>query len=148
MAIVADAGAIYALYDKKDRHSTAVRRTLDHEHGIVVIPVAILGELDYLLREHLSIRAELDFIDSVLSGAFALENPTLEDLARCHELITTYRDLNLGLADAAVIATAERLEINRILTVDERDFRIVRPKSGRPFILLPSDSRSESREKK
>lgn len=141
MAIVADSGAIFALYDRKDRHHTAVRRVLDHERSLVIIPSAILGELDYLLRQHLGIQAELDFIESVMSGSFTLENLIPEDVVRCHELITTYEDLDLGLADAVVIATAERLNIERILTVDERDFRAVRPKRGRPFLLLPANGK-------
>jgi predicted nucleic acid-binding protein len=137
LAIVADSGGIFALYDRKDRHHTAVRRVLDQERSLVVIPSAVLGELDYLLRQHLGIRAEIDFIESIMSGSFTLENLMPEDVVRCHELVTTYQDL--GLADAAVIATAERLNIERILTVDERDFRAVRPRSGRPFLLLPAD---------
>jgi predicted nucleic acid-binding protein len=141
LAIVADAGAIYALYDRKDRHSAAVGRAFECERGLVVVPAVILGELDYLLREHLGVSAELDFIESVKSGAFLLENLTTEDVTRCHELITTYRDLDLGLADASVIATAERLNIDRILTVDERDFRVVRSKGGGAFVLLPADGK-------
>jgi predicted nucleic acid-binding protein len=141
LAIVADSGAIFALYDRKDRHHAAVRRVLDKEHSLVIIPSAVLGELDYLLRAHLGIQAEIDFIESVMSGSFTLENLTPEDVARCHELIKTYQDLDLGLADAAVIATAERLNIERILTVDERDFRAVRPKRGKPFVLLPADAK-------
>ena len=89
MAIVADSGAIFALYDKKDRHHTAVRRVLDQERSLVVIPAAVLGELDYLLREHLGIRAEIDFIESIMSGSFTLENLIPADVVRCHELITT-----------------------------------------------------------
>ena len=139
MAIVADSGGIYALYDRNDRHHAAVRRVLESERGVVIIPSAILGELDYLLREHLGIPAELDFLDSLISGAFTLENFTAEDLVRCRELITTYHDLDLELADAAVIATAERLNIKRILTLDERDFRGVRSKRSGPFVLLPAD---------
>jgi len=141
LAIIADSGAIFALYDKKDRHHTAVRRVLDQERSLVVIPTAVLGELDCLLREHLGIRAELDFLESILSGSFTLENLMPGDVVRCHELITTYKDLDLGLANAAVIATAERLNIERIITVDERDFRAVRPKRGRPFVLLPADGK-------
>ena len=141
MAIIADSGAIFALYDKKDRHHSAVARALVRERGLVIIPSAILGELDYLLREHLGIQAEIDFIESLISGAFTLKNLTSEDITRCHELITTYQNLDLGLADAAVIATAERLNIDRILTVDERDFRTVRSKRGRPFVRLPADAK-------
>jgi predicted nucleic acid-binding protein len=145
LAIVADSGGIFALYDKKDRHHTAVRRVLDEEHSLVVIPSAVLGELDYLLRQHLGIRAEIVFIESIMSGSFTLENLIPEDVVRCHELVTTYQDLDLGLADAAVIATAERLNIDRILTVDERDFRAVRPTSGRPFLLLPADAKLQTK---
>jgi len=38
------------------------------------------------------------------------------------------------------MATAERLNVLRILTVDERDFRAVVSRDGRPFRLLPADS--------
>jgi predicted nucleic acid-binding protein len=141
LAIIADSGAIYALYDRKDRHHAAVARALGRERGLVIIPSAILGELDYLLREHLGIKAEIDFIESLISGAFTLENLTSEDVTRCHELISTYRSLDLGLADAAVIATAERLNIDRILTIDERDFRAVRSSKGRSFVLMPADGK-------
>jgi len=40
-----------------------------------------------------------------------------------------------------VIATAERLGIRTILTVDERDFRAVRTSRGEPFVLLPADAK-------
>lgn len=101
--------------------------------------MATLGELDYLLREFLGVDAELDFLDSVLSGSFVLEPTTPADVERCREIIAQYRDLDPGLVDAAVMATAERLETDRVLTVDERDFRAVVSRSGRPFQLLPAD---------
>jgi hypothetical protein len=96
LAIVADSGAIFALYDRKDHHYKAVCRVLDKERSLVVIPSAVLGELDYLLREHLGIQAEIDFIESIMSGSFTLENLTSEDVTRCHERITMYRDLEPG----------------------------------------------------
>ena len=97
-----------------------------------------MGELDYLLREFLGIDAELDFVDDVLSGAMTLEPTTRGDIERSRELIATYRSLDIGLVDSAVIATAERLKIQRVLTVDERDFRAVKPKGG-ALTLLPAD---------
>ena len=141
MALIADSGGVYALYDASDRHHAAARAVLRKERGPFIVPMAVLGELDYLLREFLSINAELDFLEAVASGAFTLEPLTAVDVARCRELIETYRSLDLGLADSAVIATAERLGVDRILTVDERDFRAVRSKSGKPFAILPADAR-------
>lgn len=108
------------------------------ERGPIIVPTAILGELDCLLREFLGVDAELDFLDGLETGALTLESTTRADIARCRELIATYRSLDIGLVDSAVIATAERLAIRRVLTVDERDFRAVRPKGG-AFTLLPAD---------
>jgi len=140
MTTIADTGALYALYDADDQHHIAVREALERELGPIVVPTAILAELDYLLREFLGIDAELDFLGSLLEGTFVLEPVTRSDLERCRELIAKYRGLDLGLADAAVMATAERLNVLRILTVDERDFRAVVSRDGRPFHLLPADS--------
>ena len=54
-------------------------------------------------------------------------------------LVRQYRDLPLGLVDAAVAATAERLGIDRVLTVDQRHFRTVKPRGFDHFQLLPAD---------
>ena len=75
-----------------------------------------------------------------MDGAYVLIHPTADDLIRCRELIAKYRDLSLGLADASVVATAERLGIPRLLTVDVRHFRAVQPQDFTHFILLPADS--------
>ena len=130
MSLVADTGGILALHDADDRHHEAARRAVEAETGLIVVPMAILGELDYMLRELIGIDAELDLLDNLARGAYTLEPFTVADIRRCQELIATYRDLNLGIVDAAVVATAERLGIRNVLTVDERHFRAVRPKSG------------------
>jgi predicted nucleic acid-binding protein len=140
MALIADSGAIYAVYDADDRHHAAVVAVLQEDPGPVVVPAATLAEIDYLLREYLGVDAELQFLEGILQGCYLLA-PLLEpDLIRCRELIAQYRDLKLGLADASVIAAAERFRTHRILTLDERDFRAVRPRAGGAFTLLPADA--------
>jgi uncharacterized protein len=139
MSLVADSGALYALYDADDRHHEACRAALTAVRGAVVVPSALLCEVDYLLREFLGIDAELDFLESLETGAFHLEPLAPGDLARVRELIEQYRDLDLGLADASVVAAAERLRIGTILTVDQRDFRAVRHRDGSAFTLWPTD---------
>jgi len=139
VTLVADTGGLYALYDARDRNHAEARRAFESERGPVVVPVAVVPEVDYLLREKLGVDAELDFLDGLLDGAYSLDQGAERDLARCRELVATYRDLDLGYVDAAVIATAERLDTDRILTVDFRDFRAVRSATGRPFVLLPAD---------
>ena len=140
MALIADSGGIYGLYDASEKMHKAIRTAFKAEREVVIIPMPILSEIDYLLRKKLGIQAELDFIDDVRAGAFALEPCSLEDLQRARSLIEMYRDLDLGLADACVIACAERLGALRILTVDERHFRVVRTGRGKPLVLIPADA--------
>ena len=117
-----------------------IRIALEAERGPVIIPAPILSEIDYLLRVRLGIGAEIDFMDDIINGSFTVESFGHPDVVRCRALVAKYREIDLGFANAAVIATAERLQMDRILTVDERDFRVVRSKSGKPFVLLPADS--------
>lgn len=139
MNLVADTGALFALFDADDRNHVSVREVLAAETRPPIVPFAVIPEIDYLLREHLGIDAELTFIDNLRSGALALDLPPHEDLERVRVLLEQYRGLDLGFVDAAVIATAERLGVNRLLTLDQRDFRAVSPASGTPFTLLPAD---------
>jgi uncharacterized protein len=142
VALVADSGALYALYDSRDRNHRAVRKAVEEEGGAIIVPVVILGELDYLLRTRIGVVAEVRLLEGVLNGALVLESFTENDAARCRELLLKYEDLDLGLVDASVIATADRLNIRRILTVDERDFRAVRSSRGEAFVLVPGDERA------
>jgi predicted nucleic acid-binding protein len=135
-----DSGAIYGLHDRDDRHYRALRKFIVNRREDILIPSPILSEIDYLLQAKLGIAAELDFLDDIVAGVFALEPFTTQDVSRSRELVEQYSGLDIGLAEAAVIATAERLGVSRILTVDERHFRAVRGAGGKAFTLLPADA--------
>jgi uncharacterized protein len=139
VALVADSGGLYALYDASDRNHPAVRRAVEAETGPLVVPAPVLGEIDYLLRTRLGVDSELRFLEGVENGSIVVEPFTRADSVRCRTLLAKYRELDLGLADASVICVAERLGVRRILTVDERDFRAVRSNRGEPFVLAPRD---------
>jgi hypothetical protein len=141
MAIIADSGAVYGLYDRSDAFHSGIRSAIETVRDRIILPAPVLGEIDYLLRVRLGNSALLRFLEDIQEGAFAIEMVTLADLHRCAVLIAKYHDLDLGLSDASVVAIAERLGTNRILTVDQRDFRAIRSVHGRPFRLLPADLR-------
>jgi predicted nucleic acid-binding protein len=48
-----------------------------------------------------------------------------------------YADLPLGVVDAAVVATAERLGVTEVATLDRRHFTVVRPRHTPTLTLLP-----------
>jgi predicted nucleic acid-binding protein len=139
MALICDTGAVYALYDADDVHHVAAKSVVEAEPGPRFLPIILLAEIDYLLTARLGGDAALDFLQSIEVGAFTLVPPSSEDLARCRELILQYRGLKLGLADATVVATAERLEIQRLFTVDQRHFRAIQPRGLGHFVILPAD---------
>lgn len=137
MALILDSGALYAAYDADDKHHKSVLGVLRSNRPPFVVPAAILAAADYLLVEFLGVDAESKFLDAVRSGYYSLEPVARSDLDYCRRVIAQYRDLEIGLADAAVMATAERLGINRIVTLDTRDFRAVKPGRWPAFELLP-----------
>ena len=49
---------IYGLYDASERKHKAIRAAFEAEPGLVIIPMPVLSEIDYLLRKKLGIDAE------------------------------------------------------------------------------------------
>lgn len=76
------------------------------------------------------------FLGDLAAGNLISESVAASDWMRMAELVAAYRDLPLGTADASVIATAERLGIHDIATLDRRHFSVVRSRLG-DFTLLP-----------
>ena len=139
MTLVADTSAIYALYDADDYYHESIAQVVKNYLKPLILPITLLVEIDYLLLEYLGDKAELDFIESLNKGSFILEPFLAGDLKRVIEILTQYKSLKLGLADASVMAIAERVNAESILTLDQRDFRAVTSKKGKPFKLLPFD---------
>jgi predicted nucleic acid-binding protein len=136
--IVADTGAIVALIDADDEHHETLVSLYEERPAEWVLPWAILPEVDYLLAAHVSDKAQRAFLADLASGAFAVEWGSQLDVARARRICEQYKSLKLGLVDAAVMATAERLKARAIATLDVRDFGAVKI-TGAPK-LFPRDA--------
>jgi predicted nucleic acid-binding protein len=139
MAVVVDAGALYAQADADEPHHAAVAGVLQAEKASLVTSELAVAEADYLILERLGLDVELAFVEDLAAGTFVVDCLTLGELQAARELLEQYRDLRLGLADASLILLAHRYHTNRILTFDERAFRAVRPLDGGSFSVLPAD---------
>jgi predicted nucleic acid-binding protein len=73
----------------------------------------------------------------VLEGIVRLLPVEAEDHRRMRDLMKKYRMLPMDLADAALVAVAERERIRRIFTVDRRDFSLYRPAKIGKFMIVP-----------
>lgn len=136
--IVADTGALIALFDQGDRHHDAVRRVFEADPDAWVLPWAVLPEVDYLVATHLGTRAQDLWLADLAAGAFAVEWGRQDDLAEAERLCRRYKTLRLGLVDAVVMVVAQRLRATAIATLDVKHFGAVAIK-GKP-LLLPRDA--------
>jgi predicted nucleic acid-binding protein len=66
-----------------------------------------------------------------------LETPISSDFVRSSEIIRQYSDANIDFVDALIVSMAERLYVTKILTLDQRHFRMFRPKHCEAFEILP-----------
>jgi hypothetical protein len=97
----------------------------------------VVTEVVYLIGSRLGADAEVRFLGDLAAGEFTVEPVAAGDWLRIAELVSQYRDLPLGSVDASVVATAERLDITQIATLDRRHFSIVRPTHAPSFELIP-----------
>jgi predicted nucleic acid-binding protein len=133
--VLVDAGPLVALIHKDDAHHTrcvATLRAISEPLGTVW---PALTEAMYLLS--FSWRAQdalWEMVEREVVHLLALDG---RDILRTREVMKKYKDLPMDLADAALVAVAEREKVRRIFTLDRRDFEIYRPTKLGRFIILP-----------
>jgi predicted nucleic acid-binding protein len=132
--ILVDAGPLVAVIDADDRHHTACTAALKKLAPPLVTVWPAVVEAMYLLAEF---RAQDALWQMILRGVLVMEPLGEKDLSRARDLMAKYRDLPMDLADAALVAIAERLSCRRIFTLDRRDFRVYRPRGLRAFEIIP-----------
>jgi predicted nucleic acid-binding protein len=140
VTFIIDAAPLVALSQPDEPQRTAILDALRTEPGALVIPAPVTAEIDYMLGERFGRAARMAFLRDLATGRFDVACLEREDYATIGELDARYADLELGLADCAVIALARRYETNRIVSFDERHFRAVTPLQGGAFTILPYDA--------
>lgn len=128
---------MYAYVDADDRHHATSLDLLETHPGPLIIPTLVITEVVYLLATRLGPDPEVRFLADLAAGEFIVEPVAAGDWMLIAELVARYHDLPLGTVDASVVATAERLGIGHIATLDRRHFTVVRPARMAAFTLLP-----------
>jgi hypothetical protein len=139
VALVLDAGALYAQADADEPRHAAVRSILERERETIVTTELAVAEADYLILDRLGPDVELAFLEDLAQGTFVVECLDRAQLRKARDVVAGYLDLRLGLADASLVVIAERYATRRVLTFDERAFRAVAPLQGGSFTILPAD---------
>jgi uncharacterized protein len=121
--------------DAGDDAHEACLDLLQGHRGALVVPTLVITEAVQLIGTRLGAVAEVRFLGDLAAGEFAVEPVAAGDWERIAQLVARYRDLRLGAVDASVVATAERLGIETVATLDRRHFTIVRPRHCEAFAL-------------
>jgi predicted nucleic acid-binding protein len=137
MSLVLDTGPIVALLNARDPDHERCAALVAGAHEDLVIPAPVMVEVDYWCRKLLDLITLEILADDIAAGAYRWFELGVSGNRRAVELVKAYRDLDLGYVDAAVIATCELLDEDRVVTLDRRHMATVRP-AHRPFLrLLP-----------
>jgi hypothetical protein len=132
--VLVDTGPLVALVDEDDQGHQSCSEFLDNLPGssklVTIYPV--LTEAFYLIGK----QNELSNLFQILTRIEILLRSG-EDMDRIQTLMERYGDLPMDFADAALVATAEALNIKTVFTLDQRDFRVYRPKHCGHFEVVP-----------
>lgn len=137
MFAVADTSYVLAVAietERMHRHCLAVHRQQD----IIYLPQTTLAEIGYFLTQYYGNEAMARFLVQLPQTKYRLVALEAADIVRTANLLQQYADTRVDFVDATIAAVAERLGITRILSLDQRDFHVIRPRHLDYFEILPT----------
>lgn len=133
---IADTSFVLALANQRDRqHDDCI--SIFRQHRNILLPLTTINEVSYMIQRNSDSAHLSGFLAGLRKSKYELVAISLEDLERTSQLLKQYADTRLDFVDLSLVALSERLEIDTILTLDKRDFMIVRPTHCEYLNLLP-----------
>lgn len=137
MAILLDPSAVVAAADVADLNHRAAVAWFSRVDEPLLLGALGLAELDLLLQRELGVAATEAVLQALIADAIRLVPPTTEDLTRAVVLMREVAEHRPQLADALLVATAERLGIRRVASFDRRPLAVFRPRHVRTLEFEP-----------
>ena len=138
MILLDTSGILAALFPDQDHHQQCANVLLNARAPLILSPF-VLAEVDYLVSKKAGVEIALRILKDVGRQAYALAPFQASDVEKAHAVISKYRDLEIGLADASIVVLSQRHNTHELLTLDERHFRVLAGADSKPFRLLPAD---------
>lgn len=126
--ILVDTGPLVALFDPKDSQHQRCVNALKSIREPIRTTVPVLTEAFHMLGPESRGSDRLrEFVLKAATSVWWFDSTTL---ARAFELMDTYADHPMDLADASLIVAAETLSTRKIFTIDRQDFAAYRVRRG------------------
>ncbi len=137
MLAVADSGFVVAVALATDQTHEQCVSVYRQQQNKIYLPQSTLAETAYLITREGGNRATAAFLRRLPETKYQIVPLEGEDFLRISLLLEQYADSRVDFIDASIVAVAERTKATRIFTIDQRDFRIVRPNHIPHFEILP-----------
>lgn len=138
--IVVDTSVVVAFMNAADDDHDTVTGWFDVLDDDLATTPLIVAEVDHLVGARGGRTAQRALYGDLAAGAYLVEwwPGAIASMVKVAE---RYTGTALGVADASLVALAERVGTIELATLDERHFRAVRPLTGgKAFRLLPADA--------
>lgn len=125
--IIVDTGFIVALFNEKDEHhrtAIEIEQTLGDECQFLST-IFVVQETCW----HLSKKGQdnvLVFLEELKNGFILLPPLPKNWVDKVVEILQTYSNLELDLADASIVVLANHINLGDIISIDYRDFLTLR----------------------
>ena len=135
--MLTDAGPLIAIVNERDPHNGSCVAFL---RQLTPPMVTILPAFTEAM--HFAARADRwpgqdRLWKMVERGALVIRDLEPADLSNARDLMEQYRDIPMDFADAALVAYAERENLDQIFTLDRRGFTVFRLRGRRAFTIYP-----------
>jgi predicted nucleic acid-binding protein len=135
--ILCNTGPLVALIDRDDpHHSRCVEALGALPASALVTTWPCFTEAMCLLGRAGGLSAQDALWGYLADGLVVLHAPEAAEWDRMRALMRQYRDTPMDLADASMVAAAERLELQRIFTLDSH-FHAYRIHGAQAFDVVP-----------
>ena len=139
-----DAGPLVALIDKSDDYYEACQAELQSLSPPLVTPWPCFTGAMHLLNRADGHFAQNSLWELVTGNTLIIHASSLEEQARMRELMVKYSNAPMDLADAALVAAAEVLGVQRIFSIDS-GFYVYRLMGGTALDVVPGPAKKAKR---
>ena len=136
MQVLLDTSAILSLSDKSSVINETVKNLVLNEDHLYIVPSTVIVETCQLLKYRFGAIYEIKFLQEIQLSNFIMETVGFEDIHRIIEILKKYSDLGAGYVDSSIVAIAERLGTNKVITLDKKHFTVMTPRGFEYFDIL------------
>ncbi len=134
--ILIDTGPMVALIDGNDQHHQVCDAVAQEITGAIFTCLPVVTEAVYMVN-----RVEPNLAKQIrhafATGIYQLLPLTELDIDHVFCLMDKYNDQQFDFTDACLMYLAQREGIEKVFTIDRKDFSVFRLQAGKPLTLLP-----------